>query len=181
MAATNTVLGLAILAFCTWAVSLAGVASLQAACSPGWGSFLGAGSLNGLTGGLSCHRMFRYQWFIVILEFVLLVALIIAAASRTYNRSRLAWVGLFAVATLLYIQLTDEFMSVRDYGYPFGARNRVRTMLAGALMTAVVNFFLLVAFGFWDEDHLAAHHTHMHGAHGRPTTTVTTEKTATVV
>lgn len=42
------------------AVSLAGVASLQKSCQPGWSDALS--SIDGFSAGLPCYRLFRYSW-----------------------------------------------------------------------------------------------------------------------
>lgn len=52
-------------------------------------------------------------------------------------------------ATLLYIQTTDTFLTLQsatdDMSGPI--KHRIRTMIAGSIMTAVVNALIIVALG----------------------------------
>lgn len=133
------------LVFCTWAVSLAGLASLQAECSAG--SYLG---VRGFSAGLlSCRKIYRYYWFIVAFEFLLIAGLAASLATGLYRRARMAWVGLFAIAALLYIQATDSFLTAESVNrYKSGSlEHRARTATAGFLMTVVANLFVLIALG----------------------------------
>ncbi|EFJ50260.1 hypothetical protein VOLCADRAFT_104076 [Volvox carteri f. nagariensis] len=147
MAANSVILGLTALVFCTWAVSLAGIASVQQQCAVGWSGILSG--VNGLSAGLSCMKLFRYYWFIICLEFVLIVGLGASLASNALAKTRLSWLGLFAVATLLYIQTTDTFLTLESITDDASGsiKHRVRTMVAGSIMTATVNAILIVALG----------------------------------
>ncbi|GLI61845.1 hypothetical protein VaNZ11_004353 [Volvox africanus] len=148
MATNSIILGLTALVFCTWSVSLAGVASVQQQCTPGgWSGDLGR--VNGLSGGLPCMKLFRYYWFIICLEFVLIAGLGASLATNALAKTRLSWLGLFAVATLLYIQTTDTFLTLESItdNENGSIKHRVRTMVAGSIMTATVNAILIVALG----------------------------------
>lgn len=146
---SKIVLPVAALVFCTWAVSLAGVASLQAACEPGWD----LGAINGFTSGLPCYRLFRYHWFIVCTEIFLILALAGAVVTGFFERSRMAWVGLFAVVTLLYIEMANTYLTAEDVfkTSAFDATARSRTMTAGSIMTATTNCFLIIAMGLVEQ------------------------------
>jgi hypothetical protein len=89
--------------------------------------------------------------FVIILEACLIVAVGIAVAGGFFAKTRQAWIGLFAVATLLYIQLSDTYLSAEDALEHYGARDRSRTMTAGCIMTATVNCFLLLAMGMIED------------------------------
>ncbi|GIL75568.1 hypothetical protein Vretimale_15174 [Volvox reticuliferus] len=147
MATNAIILGLTALVFCTWSVSLAGVASVQQQCVPEWSGVMS--SVNGLSGGLSCMKLFRYYWFIICLEFVLIAGLGASLATNALAKTRLSWLGLFAVATLLYIQTTDTFLTLESItdNNAGSIKHRVRTMVAGSIMTATVNAFLIIALG----------------------------------
>lgn len=142
------------LAFCTWAVSLAGIASLQEDCTDTSAHMLGA-AVNGFSAVLGCKEIYRYYWFIVSLEFVLIAILGAFLASGNFGKARVGLVGLISVATLLYIQMTDAFLSAEDFeAFKSGsARDRLRTMIAGSLMTATANCFLILAAGYETEVH----------------------------
>ncbi|GIL64535.1 hypothetical protein Vafri_18428 [Volvox africanus] len=152
MASNSIVMGLTALVFCTWSVSLAGIASVQDKCTSNWaGQFAG---INGFSNGLACMSYFRYYWFIICLEAVLIFGLGIALAAGAYAKTRLSWLGLFAVATLLYIQTSDAFLSVDSITADWGGqtKHRVRVMIAGSIMTAAVNCMLIVALGMVPEE-----------------------------
>ncbi|GLC35507.1 hypothetical protein PLESTB_000200000 [Pleodorina starrii] len=147
MATNQIVLGLTALVFCTWAVSLAGIASVQQACAPGWDT--GLAGINGFSVGLSCMSLFRYYWFIVIIELCLIVGLGASLATTAFAKTRFSWLGLFAVATLLYIQMTDTFLTMQSVSDDMDGsiKHRVRTLVAGGIMTATVNCMLIIALG----------------------------------
>ncbi len=70
----------------------------------------------------------------------MLAALAVCLASDCLKACRASFVGLLAVATLLYIQATDSFLAARALPSFGGARvDRLRTMIAGCLMTAAFN------------------------------------------
>ncbi|GLC35437.1 hypothetical protein PLESTB_000207200 [Pleodorina starrii] len=155
MASSSIVMGLTALVFCTWAVSLAGIASVQQQCTSDWSSLLSG--INGFTTGLPCMSFFRYYWFIIVIEFCLIVGLGVALASGAYAKTRLSWLGLFSVATLLYIQTADTFLSMDSLAADWegSIKHRVRTMIAGSIMTATVNCMVIVALGMVPEEEAA--------------------------
>lgn len=144
-------MGLTALVFCTWAVSLAGIASIQQQCVSPWSDTLQY--INGFSAGLPCMSLFRYYWFIVCLEAALIFGLAGALAAGAFAKTRLSFLGLFAVATLLYIQMTDTFLSMQSItdDSTGSLKHRVRTMVAGCIMTATVNCFLLMGLGVSEE------------------------------
>ncbi|KAG2438873.1 hypothetical protein HYH02_010671 [Chlamydomonas schloesseri] len=149
MASSGIVMGIVALVFCTWTVSLAGLASVQDKCVSGWSDFLGQ-NVNGYSTGLACYTFFRYYWFIVCLEVCLIFGLAGVLASGAYAKFRNSFLGLFCVATLLYIQMCDTSLttdSVTSDTSEAQVKNRVRTWIAGSIMTATVNCFLIIALG----------------------------------
>ncbi|PNH06364.1 hypothetical protein TSOC_007284, partial [Tetrabaena socialis] len=163
MATNSIVMGLTALVFCTWAVSLAGIAALQDECEPGWSTDLAG--INGLSSGLPCMKLFRYYWFIVSLEAALIFGLAIAMAAGALTKTRLGWMALFGVATLLYIQMTDTFLTMWSLteSAEGALKHRTRTMVAGALMTSAVNCMLLFALGMSPEEAVHVPTTDMKG------------------
>ncbi|PNW73969.1 hypothetical protein CHLRE_13g580000v5 [Chlamydomonas reinhardtii] len=141
-------MGVAALAFCTWAVSLAGLASVQEQCTPDWSDMIGV-RVNGFSTGLACYTFFRYYWFIVSLEFALIVGVAGVLATGAYAKFRNSFLGLICVATLLYIQMSDATLTLDSLTAESGGqlKNRVRTWIAGSIMTAAVNCFLIIALG----------------------------------
>ncbi|GFR47410.1 hypothetical protein Agub_g9127, partial [Astrephomene gubernaculifera] len=152
MASNSIVMGLAALVFCTWSVSLAGIASIQEQCDTTWHDMLAG--VNGFSADLPCYKVFRYHWFIVCLECALIFGLAGALATGVFAKTRLSWMGLFCVATLLYIQMTDTFLTMHGVSEDLSGqiKHRVRTMVAGTIMTSTVNCFLVIALGMNAEE-----------------------------
>mmetsp|Transcript_36545 Transcript_36545/g.81344 ORF Transcript_36545/g.81344 Transcript_36545/m.81344 type:complete len:192 (+) Transcript_36545:86-661(+) len=156
---TGKIIPLAALGFATWAVYLGGLASLQSQCvSEDVNQPEGAGHLAGVYGfsaGLSnCMRLYGYYWFIMVVEFVLITAIGLVAVKGSVSQLQNAFLGLFAVATLLYINACNAFISAQSVDwYTWGAQaDRIRAVTAGAIMTAVVNGFMVFALGVKPED-----------------------------
>ncbi|KAG2443631.1 hypothetical protein HXX76_001981 [Chlamydomonas incerta] len=153
-------MGITALVFCTWAVSLAGLASVQDKCEPGWSDALGL-RINGYSTGLACYSFFRYYWFIVSLEVCLIFGLAGVLAAGAYAKFRNSFLGLFCVATLLYIQMCDTSLTTDTLTADAAesqVKNRVRTWIAGSIMTATINCFLIIALGMTGSE--AAPSTH---------------------
>lgn len=77
-------------------------------------------------------------------------------------RARIGFVGLFVIGTLLYIDASNTFLTahspkhyvngqVYDYHFLGQAKNRIRTITAGAIMTALCNCFIILAMGMAEE------------------------------
>jgi hypothetical protein len=141
-----------VLVFCTWAVSLGGLAALQNSCYHG---DIPRGILS-LAPGMTdrqiagCRQIYRFFWFVVIFEFFTIVATAIAIATpATLRSARMSLLGLYAVLTVLYLNMTNSFYSGLSIGYyRTGDRfARDRAMVAGCLMTAIVNILLIILLG----------------------------------
>jgi len=151
MASTLAALPLAALAFAAWCVYLGGLAAMQSSvCIPG-----GVGNLDGVVLGspvntslLNCSKIYRYFWFIFAYEFVIVVGLAIAAVTGLLASTKQAFIGLFAVATMLYIETSNRFLT-DFYSHIFtgSALNRIRTLIAGAIMTATFNALIICVVG----------------------------------
>jgi hypothetical protein len=136
------------LAFATWAVSLGGLAALQSQC--GAQVALDLADVNGFSAYQTCKTVYRFYWFIIALEFVVINKFVLALVLSHFAKVRIALVGLLSVVTLLYILLTDSFLtagSLPDFvtGSP---SNRLKTLIAGGIMTATANCFLILAAGY---------------------------------
>jgi hypothetical protein len=115
-------------------------------------------------------------------EFVAIVFTIIAAVSTTMLvTSRTAAMGLFVIATYLYIEACRAFYSLEatnstywgDTSGPY--IHPIRTVVAGAIMTAVMNGLVVICLGMREEDT-----TYNHNVVEKPvgvTTTTTTHHT----
>lgn len=55
-----------------------------------------------------------YWWFAVTFEFICLVALIVVAVIKALPRQKTSWMGIFAIASLLYISMTDAFLAAES-------------------------------------------------------------------
>jgi len=104
---------------------------------------------------LSCEKVYRYWWFVVALELVIIISLIVVAATGALRSQRAAWIGLLAVATVLYISMTEAFYTAEltaeaQANGELGPRGRTTT--AGALMTSVMNCIIIIALGTKSEE-----------------------------
>jgi hypothetical protein len=86
-------------------------------------------------------------------EFVLITAIGVASVTGNLTRTKLSFLGLFAVATLLYMEASNAFMSAQAVNYYTQGQqlHTIRTVTAGAIMTAVVNGLLVAALGHAEE------------------------------
>jgi hypothetical protein len=139
----------AILAFCCWCVYTGGLAAVQANCNHE-ANFFGNQNYN----GSSCGHVLSYWWFIMSMEFVVLLAVIALSAGQTIAFSRLALVGLVTVCFILFIQASQWFTNLLwttpAYDSMEEPNHRMRTLVAGSIMTAVANGLLLLALGTAD-------------------------------
>ncbi|GAX83793.1 hypothetical protein CEUSTIGMA_g11218.t1 [Chlamydomonas eustigma] len=158
----------AALAFCTWAVYMGSLASMQHICSSMSDNDV---ATYGFAGGLvpifgftvynqDCKVVYGYWWFVMSYEFVIVLAVGAAATLSTFRKFKNSFIGLFAVATVLYIQAAYAFynasaLTYYNNGTPF---QTIRTIVAGSIMTAVANGFLMIVLGI--EDDVTADHHH---------------------
>jgi len=157
MAASNKMLFVFLgLVFCTWAISLAGLSSSQRAClhfQSGAAALDGVQAFSGSV--LSCGKVYRYWWFVVSLELVVIIALIVVAATGALRSQRASWIGVMSVATVLYISMTEAFYTAEatDEARANGELGpRGRTSTAGALMTALMNCVIIISLGTKSEE-----------------------------
>uniref|UniRef100_A0A7S0RD99 Uncharacterized protein n=1 Tax=Chlamydomonas leiostraca TaxID=1034604 RepID=A0A7S0RD99_9CHLO len=142
------------LTFCTWAVYLGGLASLQDDCSTEQVESLD--SVWGLS-ALPCSKVFRFHWFIMSWEVVVVAMLAVAAVTGKLASMRTSFVGLFAISTLLYIEASNTFLTAQSatvtgqYFQEGQPEHRLRTITAGAIMTALMNAIIVTVIGMNEE------------------------------
>lgn len=157
-------------AFCTWAVYLGGLAAVQSYCNgPANSTGQSGAQIAGIQGSnnlntdglqsiyafsanvLYCSNIFRYHWFIMAFEFVLILgALITAATPFAIARTRGFWVGMFAIATVLYMIMSEAFLAGISSNHNNGGGNNLgafRCAASGAIMTVVANIACMFAIG----------------------------------
>lgn len=61
-------------------------------------------------------RIRSYWWFVVIFEIVSIIGLIVAVAINSLRSQRASWMGVFAVTSLLYISMTEAFLTAENTG-----------------------------------------------------------------
>lgn len=97
----------------------------------------------------SCPKLFAYYWMHVAFEFAILSGLALALAAGTVSKARLAFAGLLAVATALYIQGADAFLGavqVRHYAAGYEYYTSMATA-AGWVLVSFFNLLLIVVLG----------------------------------
>lgn len=143
-------LPIAFITFATWAVYLGGLAALQSGCdsSTGFGSY---GLVNDV---LPCMKAYRLYWFYMAWEAVILTMMVCAIVTGTMHKMRPAFVGLFAIATVLFIEASNTFLNGQSNQYYQSGQNlhRIRTITAGAIMTALMNAIAVIAIGTAHEE-----------------------------
>lgn len=116
------------------------------------------GGVWGLSAGLPCSKVFRFHWFIMSWELVMVALLAVATVTGKLNSMRTSLVGLFSISTLLFIEasntfLTAESRSVTGSEFQSGQpRNRLRTIIAGSIMTATMNAIIVAVIGVKEDD-----------------------------
>jgi len=158
--ALNKAWPLVALVFCTWSISLGGLASLQDNCNDTTNAAAAAGTgtagLLGVRGVsasiLDCTKVFRYYWFIISYEIVIIFALAYVLATKKYEATRLAFLALYGVASLLYMQTADTALAIENVSNYQNDQplHRGRTLTAGAITTAVLNLVLVFVLGLED-------------------------------
>jgi len=150
------------LVFCTWAVSLGGLAALQSSCVDTDTTVAkGTGQMRGVRGVsadiLDCTKVFRYYWFIISYEIVCIFGLAYALSVGIYGKTRLAFLALFAVASLLYMQTADTSLAVENITYYEDGQpvHQGRSLTAGSIMTAVADLLIVFVLGLEDSEEKA--------------------------
>lgn len=133
------------LMFAVWAVYLGGLASLQSQCADdGTSNMVG---VDGINGSLPCHKVYRLYWFFASWEIFVIVAIAGAAATGRIMRLTNAFMGLLAVATIMFILASNTFLSALDQDPEGTMKNRIRTITAGSIMVATMNSIAILALG----------------------------------
>ena len=85
-------------------------------------------------------------------QFVMIMAIVIATVSGHFSRFRLSFLGLFSIATLLFMEASNAFMSAQSITwYQIAPQlHTIRSVTAGAIMSAVCNGFIVIALGISD-------------------------------
>jgi len=166
------------LAFCGWVVFTAGLAAMQHDCPASGGATSGIAAIRGYSSVLGCNRLFRYYWWIMAYEFVIIIGATSAVASPIFHQNKLLWIALFTIAAMLYIQASDTFLTTTETGYWNGpGYHRSACTAAGAIITAAANFLVLIAMASWL--HPAGANNGVYGKRGVPGTTTAAPGTTT--
>ena len=109
---------------------------------------------------------------------IILGAMITALTHWGLHYSRPFWIGMFSIATLLFMIASEAFLGGLDADYygSWGGSHlaRIRTAAAGAIMTVAANIFVLFALGTdWEGRKGKAHGGEGHGVHSGPHIAVT--------
>lgn len=116
--------------------------------------------VNNLLACISHHNFVsgcRWYWFLFAWQVVVVLgALITAAIPHGLHASRLFWVGVFAVSTVMFIIASESFLWAMDelVTYAGVAYSAARAVAAGAIMTAAFSAITMLALGvdWWGVD-----------------------------
>lgn len=149
---------LLLLAWLSWGCYTAGLAALQNQCNDGQSAIGTAAQNTAYLGGVSgfsatvlpCSKVYRWSWFIMAFEFVVLLATSIAVMLGRLWHARLAMLSMFAVATLLFMLMTESSLTIFSVNpwYEGGTwRHRANVFFAGAICTVFFNIAIILAMG----------------------------------
>jgi hypothetical protein len=137
----------ALFTFFSWCVFTGGLSSMQYNCdNDGINVFY----LNNLipSDDITCKNVYRQSWFIMSYEIVILMMF----ALVSQKKMRMAFIGLFSVALMLYIDSSNQLLNaefIEYYKYKSDSQlHRIRTMTAGSIMTATLNAFMIIVLGW---------------------------------
>ncbi|GFR48897.1 hypothetical protein Agub_g10844 [Astrephomene gubernaculifera] len=143
------------LAVASAVIFIGGLSSLQNECADD-GLFAGhTDGLDGVNGFsaqvLTCKKIFRFYWFIVVFEFVIAALGIYAVSwSGKLASFKSSLLGLFVIGTLLFIYTTDAFLGLIEVPrfQSETLRDRSKTAVAGAIVTATLNAVIVFVTGY---------------------------------
>ncbi|CAL8470249.1 g9791 [Coccomyxa elongata] len=153
--ATKSLWPLVALTVISWIVELCGLLSLHRSCGGhehrDWYSFAQ------LPHATDCSKVLRYLWWVVVLEFPLVVAIIAALVGwmgTAYNalaRYRMALIGLLATSLALHMWAANVALNLADSdATPYLSKtevNRARVTLVGFALTSLFTALLMIALG----------------------------------
>lgn len=147
------------LAFCGWVLLMAGAASMQQACGGSDAPSLTTAGAAGYLAPVSCDRFFRYLWWIWALFLFVLVVAALALARASMAKMRGVIIGLVAVLVTLTMNTANTFLYIGDGGWSAISglfRARARVTVAGAIISSIALFLMLILAGMHDESHGAS-------------------------
>ncbi|EFJ46015.1 hypothetical protein VOLCADRAFT_105793 [Volvox carteri f. nagariensis] len=136
-------------------VFLGGLASLQNECHDD-GVYAGnTNLLTGVTGfsatTLTCKKIYRFYWFIVSFEYVIAaIGLYAVLVEGKLSCLKGSVMGLFVIGTLLFIYTSNSFLNILEVNLfqSETLRDRSKTAVAGAIITATLNALTVFAAGY---------------------------------
>lgn len=140
-----------LLATAGFAILLAGVASMQSECkSRGLGLLTGGAGTVHYLGPVGCAHILQYAWWITFLHFFAWLLVLAYLAMNVIHKSRIALVGILAVASVLLMDTANTFLMAKYIpGFSGTMGKRLRTAIAGAIIAAVADMLLILIIG-WD-------------------------------
>lgn len=133
-----------LLAFASWVVLLAGVASLQQWCASGETSESDVGTRQS---NYQCSQNLGLQWWNMVLELVVLLAIAGTLVSAwVLTSSRVALTALLAIVTVMLMLDTNAYLNQRR-GSVGVTRHRETTYFVGAMLCSIFNFLLILVLG----------------------------------
>lgn len=136
-----------------WILILSGVASLQQNCTSGPNGYaVNIRQLAGYLGIASCSKVYAYTWFITFYAFFMLVLTPILVVTGKLSKFRAGFIGLLAPLIMLLGDMSSTFIYYTDLDFNSTAVARARTTTAGAVITSIGAYLVLICSGIVDED-----------------------------
>lgn len=134
----------------SWIILLAGVAAMQANCSA---DNLLFGGTAGYNGPVDCSNFFGYAWWITWFQFVMIIVVAVALASL--ERFKALLLAFLAMVTVLLMDTSNSYLyynNLRVANAGLVGLSSPRTASAGAIMSTIFNFILMILVGIYDDD-----------------------------
>jgi hypothetical protein len=146
---TGVIWALWALALASFAIMLGGVAALQNDCNKSGANLDNSAGTVGYLAPVGCSQFYRYTWWITFLQFIVVIMVGAALATRSIHRSRSALTGIIAIATVLLMDTANTYLYFHNgVGNLAGTtKNRAEVVLAGAIVGIVANIFLIFFIG----------------------------------
>lgn len=119
-----------------WCIYLGGLSATQNDADPG------------VFGDSLANRYFKFEWFALVFQLIFLLGCAVVGFNKSlFVRSRGAIIGLAAVATYLFIQITDAYLYTAPDTDDTTVKSRPKALFAGAIMLSFSNILIILVAG----------------------------------
>lgn len=135
-----------------WILMLSGQAAVQEACVAGSDGYAVAVPVGGYMGPASCSKVYGYSWFICVYAFFIAVLTPVIVMKDLLGKCRACYIGLLAPLIMLAGDMSNTFITFTYADITTSFTSRCRATAAGAIISSMGAYMLLIFAGFVDED-----------------------------